>query len=131
MEVAETEVMRSADDDGIGIGDIKAALDDGGGDEHVIVISGKVHHHVLQVLGVHLSVPHSDTRIRNILSDQFLQFGQSRDTVVDDKHLPVATHLKVDGLGNHLRRESMHFSLNGIAIRRRCLNHTKITGTHE
>ena len=131
MQVAETEVVGTTNNDGVGIGDIEAALDDGGGDEHIVVVGGKGHHHTLQLLGVHAAVAHAHTRIGYILMYHRLQLRQLGDAVVDDEDLPVAAHLEAHGLGNDLRREGMHLRLNGIAVGRRCLDDAEVPGAHE
>ena len=53
------------------------------------------------------------------------------DAVVDEIDLSVARHLKVDGIGNDLRTESVDFRLDGIAVGRWCLDDAEVAGTDE
>ena len=51
--------------------------------------------------------------------------------VVHEEHLPVAAHLEIDGVGNHLRTEHTEFRLYRIAVWRRRLDDTEVARTHQ
>ena len=123
--------MGAIDDDGIGIGDVQSALHDGGGDQHIIVIVGKGQHGLLQFFGRHLSVSNSHTGIGHMLPDEFCQFRQLADTVVDEEDLSAATHLEADSLCYHFGTECADLCLDGIAVGGWRLNDREVTGSHE
>ena len=75
MQVRQPEVMGAVDDDCVGIGDVEAALDDGCGDEHIVVVVHKIHHHLLKLLWRHLAVCYCHTSIRHMLADKFGKLG--------------------------------------------------------
>ena len=74
---------------------------------------------------------HGDTGIRDIFADEFLDALQVVDARIDEIHLSVARHLKIDGVGNHLCTKGMYLGLNGIAVRGRRLDDAQVTGTHQ
>ena len=57
--------------------------------------------------------------------------GQVADTIVDEIHLSVARHLKINSVSDDLRTKSMYFRLNRIAVGRRRLDDTQIASTNE
>ena len=71
------------------------------------------------------------TGIGHIFVDEILQVYQIADAVVHEKHLSVAAHLKVDGIGNHFFVKGMHLGVDGIAVRRRCLHHAHVSCPHQ
>ena len=131
MEITQAEVLRLIDNDGICIRNIDTTFDDCGCQEHVIVIVDKIQNNFLQFCRLHLSVSDCYTAIRNMALDHCFQFRQVRNPVIDEKDLPVAAHLKIDGIRYHFFIKSMHFGLNRIAVRRRSGNHAQITRAHQ
>ena len=69
MEVGESEVMGTVDDDRIGIGDIDTILDNSGGEQHVVVVVGEVEDDLFKLIGLHLSVSDGHTSIGDVLMD--------------------------------------------------------------
>ena len=131
MEVAESEAMSSIDDNGIGIGDIQSALHDGGGEEHIIVIVGKIEHHLLQLVTWHSAMSYSHTGIGDTTMNEGFQFGKLTDAWGHEEHLSSAAHLKPYGFGYHFRAEGIDLSLYGAAIGRRSLYDTQVPGSHQ
>ena len=131
VQVAQAEVMRSVYDNGIGIRNVQAALYDGGGDEDIVVVVGKIDHDPLQLLGRHLSVSHSNAGIGHMLADQFDQFLQLADAVVHKEYLSAAAHLELNGFGNHLGAEAAELRLYRVAVGRWCLDDAQVAGSHQ
>ena len=102
MEVGESEVMGTIDDDGVGIGDIDTVLNDGGGEQHVVIVVGEVEDDLFEFLGLHLSMTNGNTGIGDVLMDHIGYLLQLTDAVVNEIDLTIARHLKVDGIGNDL-----------------------------
>ena len=65
MEVAQTDILRLIDQDGIGVRDVQAVLDDGRAEEQVVVPPHEIQHAVFQFLRFHLAVGDADAHIRN------------------------------------------------------------------
>lgn len=73
VQVAQAEVVRLIDDDGVGIGDVDTVLHDRGSDEHIVVVVYKAHDNLFQLLGGHLSVSYAHTCIGYIACDECSQ----------------------------------------------------------
>ena len=56
VEIGEAEAVGAVDEDGVGIWDVDAGLDDGGGEEYVGFVVYEGVHDGFQVLLVHLAV---------------------------------------------------------------------------
>ena len=123
--------MGTIDNDGIGIGDINTVLDDGGREQHIVVIVGEVEDNLFQFLWFHLSVTYCNTGIGHILLYYLGYVFKIGNAIVDKVNLTITRHLKVDGIGDDLSSEGMDFRLDGIAVGGRCLNDTEIAGAHE
>ena len=123
--------MRTIDNDGVGIGNINAVLDNSRREQHVIVIFGEAQHRLFHFLGLHLSVPDGDTAVGDIFLNHLSEMRQVADTVVDEVNLPIARHLEIDGFDDDLWREGVNLRLDRIAIGRRCLDDAEITGSEE
>ena len=65
MQVAQADVLRLVDDDGIGIRNIKTVLDDGGTQEHVVVARHEIEDLVFKHLRFHLAVCDAYLHIRH------------------------------------------------------------------
>ena len=94
--------MGAIDNDGVGIGDINTVLDDGGREQHIVVIVGEVEDNLFQFLRFHLSMTNGDTGIRDILMNHIGNLLQLTDAVVDKIDLSVARHLEVNGIDDNL-----------------------------
>ena len=71
------------------------------------------------------------TGIGDVFMDEFLNMLEFANTVVDKIYLTIARHLEIDSIGDDLDSKGMDLGLNGIAVRRRCLDDTEIAGTNE
>ena len=123
--------MGCIDDDGIGIGDIDTVLHNGCGEQHVIVIIREVEHNLLQFFRLHLSMSDGDTGIGDILMDHLGNMRQVTNTVVHKIDLTITRHLEVDSIRYYLCPESMNLRLYRIAVWRRRLDDTEVTGSDE
>ena len=131
MQVAQAEALGAIDDDSVGIGDIQSALHDSGREEHIVIVVGKVEHHLLQGIARHSSVSHSHPCIGHAAVQHGLEVGQLADTRSDEEHLSAATHLEANGLGDGFRAEGTHLGLYWAAVGRRCLYDAQVPGTHQ
>ena len=129
MKVGESEVMGTIDDDGIGIGNINTVLNYSCGEEYVVIVVRKVENNLFKIFRFHLSMTDGDAGVRDILMNHFCNMCQIADAVVHEIDLSIARHLEINGIGNNLRTEGMDLSLDGISVRRRCLNDAEVTGT--
>lgn len=131
VQVTEAEVLRLVDDNGIGIGYVDATFDDGSGKQHVVIVIDEIKDYLLQFGRLHLSVSDTDTAVGNVPLYHGLQLKQIGNTVIHEEYLPVTAHLKIDGVGNDFLVEGVHFRLDGIAVRRRCLDDAQVARTHQ
>ena len=130
VQIGESEVVRTIDDDGVGIRYVDTILDDGGREQHVVVVVREVEDDFLQLFGFHLSVADSYTGIGHVLLDDLGDMFEVGYAIVDKVNLTVAAHLEVDGIGYNLGRKSVHLGLYGIAVGRRRLDDTEVARTH-
>ena len=123
--------MGIVDDNGVDIGHIDAVLDDGGGYEHIVVVIGEVDNHLLEVLGLHLAMPHHHAGIGHYAMHHILKVRQSIDVIVNDKHLSVARHLEIDGFAQYVIVEGIHRGEYGIAVGRRGVEGAQVARAHK
>ena len=123
--------MSRIDNDGVGIRDVDAVLNDSGGEQHVVVVVREVEDDLLELLGFHLSMSDGDAGIRDILVDHLRDMRQVADAIVHKVDLSVARHLEVDGIGDDLNTKGMDLRLDGIAVGGRCLDDTEVAGSNQ
>ena len=116
MKVAQAEVLCRIDEDGIGIRNVNAALNDGSGQKHIIIVVHKTKNYLFQILRFHLSMSDSYPTVGNMPKNERFQFLQVLYTVIYKEHLSIATHFKVNRLSNDFFVEGMYFCLDGITV---------------
>ena len=131
MQVAQSETVGIIHDDGIGIGDIDAVLYDGSRKKQIIVVIDESHDDLLQFLRLHLSMTDGNAAVWHQFLDEQFQLSQFDDTVTDEEHLTITTHLKIDGISDHRLVEGDHLGLDRITVRRWRTHDTHIAGSHQ
>ena len=131
MQFAQAERLRIVDDNGVDVRHVDAAFDDCGGNEHVVVVIGKVDNHLLEFFGLHLTVTHHHAGVRHQATHHLLEVRQSVDVIVYDEHLPVARHLEVDGFAHDVVVERVHRGEDGVAVGRRRGDCAQVARTHQ
>ena len=121
VELRQTQEVGPLDDQGVGVGDVQTALDDGGGHQHVVVAAQEVQHHPLQLLLVHLAVGHAEAHRGHQLRQAGRRCGRwsppgcagrttcpprsiSRSMARCDHALVVEPHVGLDGVPVARRR---------------------------
>src|SRR5690606_1314807 len=79
----------------------------------------------------HLSVPESNTNIRNEPANHFRHFFNILHTVMDEENLPSTRNFLQNGIPNQLLIKAVNFSINRLTVGRRSIDHTQISGAHE
>ncbi len=64
VELSQAQQIGPLHDERVGVGDVEAALDDGGGHQHVGVAAQELEHHPLQLLLGHLAVGDREAHLR-------------------------------------------------------------------
>ena len=131
IELRQAQALRVLDDEGVRARVVDSALHDGGGDEHVDLLGGELHHHILDLARAHLTVRHSDARLRRRLE-------HALDGVVDGLHavghvvdLAATPNLQTNSRAHHIRVVLTHMHGNRAAPRRRRGNETHVAdATH-
>ena len=131
MQIAQSEILRLIDDNGIGIGDINSTFDNGSRQQHIIIIVHKVENNLLKFFRLHLSMTDANTAVRDVSFNHCFQLHQVLYPIVYKKYLTVTTHLEVDSLSDNFFIECMHLGLDGVAIGGRSLYHRKVARTHQ
>ena len=119
VQVAQSIVLSIVDDNGVHIGHIHTAFNDGGGKEHIVVVIRESNDAFFQFFGVHLSVSHHHPCIRHQAVNHIFENRQLIDAAVHEKHLSVARQLKIDGLFHDVVVERFHRGEDRVAVGRR------------
>ena len=69
--------------------------------------------------------------IRHILLNHFLDTCQVVDAWIDEIHLSVARHLKINSVRNNFCTKGVYLRLDGIAVGRRCLDDAQVAGSNQ
>ena len=131
VEVAKPEVVGTVYYYGVGVGDVDAVFHDGCRQQHVVVIVGKVHDDLLQVVWLHLPVANGNAHVGYVFAYHLGYVCQLADAVVYKIHLPVAAHLKVYSVGDYLRPEGVYLRLDGVTVGRRGLYDAHVARPNE
>ena len=67
----------------------------------------------------------------HLTPDQVLDLVNVLNAIVDEKDLPVATHLKFDGLADNVGVEALQFRLHWVSVGRRRSDVAQVAGSHE
>ena len=127
VELRQAEMVGVVDNDGIGIGDIEAVLDDARREQDVVIALVEVHHDVLEHLFRHLPVCRLDPRLRHERLDVVAHAVDCVDAVVDEVDLAAALHLAPDGVRNNRIVVLDDVRLHGEALGRRRLDDAHVT----
>ena len=76
------------DDDRVDVGNVQAALDDGGAHQHIAFAVGKVEHHLLQLALWHLPMADADARFGHDVLHALRQLLDAQHPVVYKVDLP-------------------------------------------
>src|SRR5579875_3920101 len=100
IELGQAERIGAVDDDGIHVRDVDARLDDGGADEHIVLVLDEGEHNLLQLALVHLAVPDDDPRLRHDLLQLSNDLLNAAHPVVDVVDLSSPADLAQNGFTN-------------------------------
>ena len=126
VELGQAEAVGAVDDDRVRPRDVQAVLHDGGGDQHVGLVVGELHHHLLEPALGQLAVGGDDPRLGDHLPDRPGQRRQRLDAVVHHEDLPAAAKFLAHGLRQDVLAEGNHVGLDRHAARRRRLDDRQI-----
>src|SRR5689334_7848322 len=100
VEVAQTKTVGAIDNNRVRVGNIEATLDDGRRKQHVGVAIYKPRHHLLQILGLHLTMADNDPRAWHE-GAQFPGYRiDRRNAVVQEKDLAATVQFALDGVAD-------------------------------
>ena len=102
VQLAEAEAVGALDDQGVGVGDVQAGLDDRGADQHVELLVPEVQDDLLEPVLAHLAVGGRDPGLRDQLADAGGGPLDRGHLVVDEEDLALAQQLAPDRRGDLL-----------------------------
>ena len=114
------------DDHCIGIGNIKASLNNGGGHQNIDLTINKVCHDPFQLMLMHLSMSKGNHCIRHQFLDPCCHLINIRYTIVYIVHLAFSRQLSVDRFPDHFLIVFHYISLDRCTVHRRFFQHTHI-----
>ena len=97
VQLGQAEQVGPLHDQGVGVRDVDAGLDDRGADQDVELLLPEADHDLLQGVLAHLAVRHRDPRLGHQLAQPAGRPVDRLDPVVQVEDLPVAEQLAVDG----------------------------------
>ena len=98
VKLGQAKAVGVVDNDGVHRGDVKARLNNGCGEQKVVLIVVKGTHLLFQFLFGHLSVDNGHANGRNKPLDQVGDSAKAFDSVVDKKDLPSPFELTFNGI---------------------------------
>jgi hypothetical protein len=129
IELGEAEAVGAVDQDGVGVGDVDAALDDGRSDEHVGLAGDEAHHDLLELALRHLAMADGDARLGDERGDELGLLFDVEDAMVDEEDLSAARELALYGFADDLLRRLRDEGLYRQAVDRRRLDERDIAQT--
>ena len=126
VEFAEPVAIGSVDQHGIGERDVEAVFDDGGGDQHIVLVVHEGQHDALELGFAHLAVADDDARAGHQFLDARGDLVDGFDAVVDEVDLAAAFEFELDRRANDLFIELGNHGLNGHAVFGRGLDHRHV-----
>jgi hypothetical protein len=96
VQLSQSQQIRPLHDEGVGVGDVDAGLDDGGGDQDVELLLPEADHHLLQSLLTHLAVRGDDACLGDQLPQPPGRLVDRLHPVVQVEDLAVAEQLAMD-----------------------------------
>ncbi len=104
IELRQAKGVGAVHNQRVGVGNVEAAFDDGGGKQNIQFAFAEIMHHLRKLTLVHLPVTHADTRF----GDEFLQVHShgvnGLNAIVDEKNLPAAFHFTQHRLPHNFGR---------------------------
>src|SRR5690606_9289353 len=116
VELRESELVRTIDDERVRIRNVETAFNNGGGHEDVHLTIHEAAHDLLELLLLHLPVADLDLRVRYQPLHPLSEGVDRLDTVVDEEDLAAAVHLASDGIFDDGVRPGQHVRDDRLAI---------------
>ena len=112
VELRQAELVGMVDEHGVGGRDVDARLNDGRGDEHIDPMGDEVHHHLLELIILHLCVADADARLGHHPPDLVGQTVDGIDPVVHEVDLAAPRQLLLNPLTHHRVAEACKMGPN-------------------
>ncbi len=130
VHLRQAQPLRVLDDERVGVRVVDAALDDGGGHQHIQLAGSEVLHHLFQLLFRHLAVRHAHARLARSGLHAAHRLVDGAHAVAHVVHLPIALQLAADGIAHHIGVPLAHVHLHRPAVvgRREDQAHVAHTG---
>ena len=131
IEVGETKAVGAVNEDGVGVGDVDAALDDGRSEENVGLSFDELVHHNLEFVFFHLAMTHHNFGFGNQFLDAVAEDFDGSDAVVEEEDLAAAGEFVFDGLFDKALVVLMNLGFDGIAVGGRGVDGGHVAHSHE
>ena len=131
VEVGESEAIGAVDDDGVGVGDIETALDDGGAEENISAAGDERLHDVLEFLLGHLSVTDDDARFGDKFGESSKYELNGLHAVVEEIDLSAPGQFPADGIADETFVIAADDGFDGDAVGRRGFDGAHVAGAKQ
>src|SRR4030095_14856269 len=131
VELRETEVICSVDDDGISVGKIEARFNDRRANQDLGFIFQEIEHDFFQCLWPHLTVRHRQLCLGKQIRQLERQPIDGLDAVMEKKYLATPLQLTKNRIADDLLVITCHVGLNRQPIRWRGFDDAQITNADQ
>ncbi len=131
VQICQPEAVCAVNDDGVGVGNVNAAFNDGGGEQDVCFSCHEVAHDELKLALVHLPVANNNAGVGHELVQPCLHLPDALHAVVQEEDLPAARHFSLNGLGDELLAVGGHRRLHGQAVEGGGIDGAHVARAHE
>ena len=131
IEVREAKAVGAVDENGVGVGNVDAALDDGGGEKDVGFAFDELVHHGFEFVLFHLTMADHDFGFGDEFLDAIAQDLDGADAVVKKENLAAASEFVLNGLFNQAFVVLMNLGFDGITVGRRGVDGGHVAHAHE
>ena len=116
IEVGEAEAIGAVDENGVGVGDVDAAFDDGSGEQDVGFSFDELVHHDFKFVFFHLAMADDDAGLGNEFLNAVAQVFDSADAIVEKEDLAAAGEFVFDGLFDEALVVLMNLGFDGVRL---------------
>ena len=128
VQVAQAKAVGLVDDDGVGVGHVQSALNEGGAHQNIKTAFHEGEHQGLQLVALQLAVGNAHAGIRNQTLYHAGHLLNILNAVVDEKDLASARQFVLDGVAYHFFAKAHDVRLNGLPVGGRRGHNAQVSG---
>ena len=131
MQVAQADVLRLVDDDRVGVRDVKTVLDYRGAKKHIVIPTDEIQHPVLQLLGFHLTMSHTNLHVRHKPVQNLVNRRKFLHFIMYEEELSATVEFIIDYAPDLILVEQDYLGLRRNPVRRGSVDDGQIPGPEQ